>query len=121
MANFAWFETSSAALENYIHRFSMYDMTTLMAGKSDHYYGFYFGAALIISINNEVFLNYTDLPSTLKAEQGAWLVSLLKEANKPENRARHPWIIILGHQPMYCHTCVDEESCKADARTVRFI
>lgn len=25
-----------------------------------------------------------------------------QEANKPENRARYPWIVVMGHRPMYC-------------------
>ena len=26
----------------------------------------------------------------------------LQEANKPENRSKRPWIIVIGHKPMYC-------------------
>lgn len=36
-------------------------------------------------------------------------------ANKPENRAQRPWIIIYGHRPMYCSNndnddCTNKES-----------
>lgn len=33
--------------------------------------------------------------------QYRWLAEDLKKANKPENRARWPWIVTIGHRPMY--------------------
>ena len=33
-----------------------------------------------------------------------------QEASKPENRAKHPWIITMGHRPMYC-TNDDDDDC----------
>ena len=37
-------------------------------------------------------------------------ISLIQEATKPENRAKRPWIITMGHRPMYC-TNSDDDSC----------
>ena len=31
-----------------------------------------------------------------------------QEANKPENRVKRPWIITMGHRPMYCTNKVDD-------------
>lgn len=39
----------------------------------------------------------------------SWL--LFQEANKPENRARRPWIIAMAHRPMYCSNSNDPEHC----------
>ena len=35
---------------------------------------------------------------------------LSQEANKPENRAERPWIIVMGHRPMYCSNN-DSDDC----------
>lgn len=35
----------------------------------------------------------------------------IKEATAPENRTLRPWIITLGHRPMYC-TTKDNDDCK---------
>ncbi len=37
----------------------------------------------------------------------------MKKANEPENRARQPWIITMGHKPMYCSNN-DDEPCLVD-------
>ncbi|KAG1669121.1 Acid phosphatase type 7 [Nymphon striatum] len=34
----------------------------------------------------------------------------LSKAAEPENRKKHPWIIIMGHHPMYCST-TDKDDC----------
>lgn len=57
------------------------------------------GPLHVISLSTEVyyFLNYG--LKTL-VNQFLWLERDLKKANK--NRAKVPWIIVMGHRPMYC-------------------
>ena len=38
----------------------------------------------------------------------------LQEANKPENRAKRPWIITMGHRPMYCSNNDKDDCTKRD-------
>src|SRR5699024_3466768 len=115
---------SPANLANYLHRFSMFDMTAPanQTAKSDHYYAFHLGPALLISVNNEVYVNYYSVavPHTVRAEQEKWLVAVLEEANQPDMRARHPWIIVFGHQAMYCHSKPNEQGCKTENKKVKF-
>lgn len=42
-----------------------------------------------------------------------------KEANKPENRKNHPWIIVIGHRPMYCSNNFDPMHCDFENNIVR--
>jgi len=35
-------------------------------------------------------------------DQVQWVKNDLAEANKPENRALRPWIIVISHRPIYC-------------------
>lgn len=65
------------------------------------WYSFNMGPIHFISLNTEVyyFLNY-GLKSLVS--QYEWLENDLIEANLPENRLRRPWIVVMGHRPMYC-------------------
>ena len=48
-----------------------------------------------------------------------WLCGGLwcQEASKPENRAKRPWIITMGHHPMYCSN-TDNDDCTKDESIV---
>lgn len=73
-----------------------------MPGGTDRVmYSFNMGPLHIISISTEVyyFVNYGIKALIFQYE---WLENDLIEANLPENREKQPWIIVLGHRPMYC-------------------
>lgn len=46
-------------------------------------------------------------------------VFLLKEATAPENRTLRPWIITMGHRPMYCSNN-DRDDCTKFESVVSF-
>lgn len=73
-----------------------------MPGNTDSImYSFNLGPVHFISISTEVyyFVNYGIKPLVFQYE---WLEQDLIEANLPENRKQRPWIIVMGHRPMYC-------------------
>ncbi|XP_060531907.1 acid phosphatase type 7-like [Cylas formicarius] len=80
---------------NYRERFTMHESPASLMFSID------IGPAHIISISTEVyyFLNYGIKPLVFQYE---WLEEDLIRANLPENRKKHPWIIVVGHRPMYC-------------------
>ncbi|XP_022906271.1 acid phosphatase type 7 [Onthophagus taurus] len=88
---------------NYINRFSMPNK------HDDPFYSFNIGPLHIISISTELFyfLNYGLKPLAFQYE---WLENDLIEANLPENRENQPWIIVMGHRPMYCSN-TDKDDC----------
>ena len=47
------------------------------------------------------------------------VVLLFQEANKPENRKERPWIITMGHRPMYCSNADDPTICTNKDNAVR--
>ncbi|KAG1662294.1 Acid phosphatase type 7 [Nymphon striatum] len=74
--------------------------------------GFYnVGPTHIISIATGFYYFYWDTTGFQQmAVQYDWLIKDLQEATKPENRALRPWIVILGHKPMYCSNS-DGDDC----------
>lgn len=96
---------------HYRYRFSMPGLPNNL------YYSYNIGPVHIISFNTEYyyFLNY-GIKSLIF--QYMWLEKDLKEANKPENRRKHPWIITMGHRPMYCSDA-DKDDCTYEDDLVR--
>ena len=45
------------------------------------------------------FLNYG---KKMVAKQYEWLVADLEAADRKENRSKRPWVVLMGHRPMYC-------------------
>lgn len=66
---------------------------------NNHYHSMTVGPATVIMINTE-FYYYTKYGWSQIARQFEWLEAELKRANA--NRATAPWIIVLGHRPLYC-------------------
>ncbi|XP_020901933.1 acid phosphatase type 7 [Exaiptasia diaphana] len=87
---------------NYRRRFSM------PGNNSGIFYSWNIGPVHIISFSTEVyyFLKY-GLQQIIN--QYEWLKKDLEEANLPENRAKRPWIITMGHRPMYCSNVVGDD------------
>lgn len=76
---------------------------------NNHFYSFNVGPVHFISFSTEFyfFLNYG---WSQLMRQYNWLEQDLKKASSPENRAKRPWIVALGHRPMYCSTD-DRDDC----------
>lgn len=87
----------------------MYDMTSRQWTRDQHFYAFHLGPALIISLSTEYYY-FVQYGLAQILSQYRWLESVLEQANLPESRARHPWIITMGHRPMYC-TDDDTDDC----------
>jgi len=88
----------------------MFDMSSPGgASINNHFYAFHIGPALIISLSTE-FYYFVQYGFSQMLTQYVWLENVLREANEPQNRARHPWIITFGHRPMYC-TDDDGDDC----------
>ncbi|KAK7491398.1 hypothetical protein BaRGS_00017376, partial [Batillaria attramentaria] len=59
----------------------------------------------------------TEHDLTPNSTQHQWIVQDLKQAN--ENRARVPWVVLLGHRPLYCSSLVCWERCHKEAAVYR--
>ena len=55
--------------------------------------------ALLVYTEWYYFLNYG---KKMVAKQYEWLVADLEAADRPENRSKRPWVVLMGHRPMYC-------------------
>lgn len=101
---------------NYINRFSMINQ---FSGEiNNHFYSFNIGPAHIISFSTEFYF-YIEYGWNQIANQYKWLEQDLIEASKPENRLLRPWIITMGHRPMYCGVDHDDD-CAHKESIVRF-
>nr|XP_014351713.1 PREDICTED: iron/zinc purple acid phosphatase-like protein [Latimeria chalumnae] len=96
---------------NYRNRFSMPGDTQGL------WYSWNIGPAHIISFSTEVYF-YLKFGQDLIFRQYEWLKRDLEEANKPENRRLRPWIITMGHRPMYCSNN-DHDDCTSVLSYVR--
>lgn len=99
------------------YNFSHYKARFSMPGNENGLmYSFNLGPAHIISISTEFyyFINYGFKQIALQYD---WLTRDLEEANAPENRTVRPWIIIMGHRPMYCSNTDQDDCTKKDTLT----
>jgi 3',5'-cyclic AMP phosphodiesterase CpdA len=86
---------------NYVNRF------TMPGGSANLFYSFDIGQAHIIGFSTEVYY-YVEYGWQQIVNQFAWLENDLKAAQ--ENRDKVPWIITMGHRPMYCSN-YDSDDC----------
>ncbi len=92
---------------HYRHRFNM-PRSDINNG-FDMWYSFDIGQMHIISWSTEVlFARTQDIQS-----QYNWIENDLQKANK--NRAERPWIITIGHRPIYCSNADDDCIAKDSA------
>ncbi|KAH7730749.1 nucleotide pyrophosphatase/phosphodiesterase [Aphelenchoides avenae] len=93
---------------HYVNRFTMPD--------SEHnlFYSFDLGHAHFIAFSTEFYF-YTNYGWTQIANQWKWLIDDLEKANR--NRDKVPWIITMGHRPMYCSDFDGDDCTKYDSIT----
>ncbi|CAK9302444.1 unnamed protein product [Gordionus sp. m RMFG-2023] len=97
--------------------FTQYRNKFGMPGGRDMFFSFNLGPAHFISFSTEYYFFYRYGFWQVK-KQYEWLEKDLKEANKPENKAKRPWIITFGHRPMYCSNR-NVDDCTAHSSRVR--
>lgn len=83
---------------------------------NNHFFSFNVGPAHIISFSTE-FYYFTEYGIAQLFNQYNWIKQDLEKYNKPEMRAKYPWIITLGHRPMYCNGG-DNDDCRNRANRV---
>ncbi|XP_075547054.1 acid phosphatase type 7 isoform X3 [Dermacentor variabilis] len=91
---------------NYVNRFSMVDHTGRV---NNHFFSFDIGPAHIISLSTEFYF-FVEYGFLQIKNQYEWLEQDLKEATRAERRRERPWIITMGHRPMYCSNN-DRDDC----------
>ncbi|XP_005111668.1 acid phosphatase type 7 [Aplysia californica] len=96
----------------YRYRFSMPNAPWPMRVDS-LWYSLDIGQTHFVSINTETFL----YSSPLRDTQFMWLKEDLIKANK--NRKSVPWLIVMGHQPLYCSQSVMEVDCAKENSVLR--
>lgn len=100
----------------YTNRFNMPNKDgKTFGGDNNHFYSFNIGPIHIISFSTE-FYYYTQYGYDQIVNQFEWLEQDLINANKPENRAKQPWIITMAHRPMYCTNLMKDDCTNRDDR-----
>ena len=89
------------------YRFSMPDTPWPMP-VDRLWYSIDVGPVHFIALNTEVFYTLTDQQEKLLK----WLHDDLQSANS--RRDQHPWIVVLGHRPMYCSLTNTEDQSNLD-------
>lgn len=108
--------------ENFTHydsRFTMVNSAGPDKGRlNNYYYSFNTGPIHFVVISTEFyyFVDYSGV--TPLHNQYEWLKKDLEQANTPDERAKRPWIILLGHRPMYCSSR-DKDDCTKSTNILR--
>ncbi len=84
-------------------------------GDNNLFYSYNVGPIHIISFSTE-FYYFIEYGLDQVVRQYEWLEKDLINANKPENRAKQPWIVTMGHRPMYCTNQIQDDCTKFDDR-----
>lgn len=101
------------AAQNFSHydgRFSMVssveDSDSEALQINNHFYSFNLGRAHFIAYSTELHF-FKSFGASKIAQQFEWLEADLAAANRPEARVARPWIVTIGHRPMYSHFAAD--------------
>ncbi|KAJ0407415.1 hypothetical protein ATCC90586_003825 [Pythium insidiosum] len=78
------------------------------------FYSFEVGIVHFAVISTEIYFKKTLEPGIVERQE-RWLRDDLAKANA--NRAVTPWVIVIGHRPMYCTS--DESNCGRNAAKLR--
>ncbi|PAA79726.1 hypothetical protein BOX15_Mlig013175g4 [Macrostomum lignano] len=101
---------------NFSHYKNRFTMPKGFGGDGESmFYSFDLGPAHIIGISTEFYFFVEYGVDQLKSQYD-WLQADLERASK--NRAARPWIIIMGHRPMYCSND-DGDDCTFGALFMR--
>ncbi|CAI8049980.1 Acid phosphatase type 7 [Geodia barretti] len=93
----------------WLHNFTHYKNRFSMPGNSENYhYSWNIGPAHIISFSTEVYFFLEDGLKLIEW-QYHWLEQELQRVSAAEYRGERPWIIAMGHRPMYCSTNNDND------------
>ncbi|XP_022082973.1 acid phosphatase type 7-like [Acanthaster planci] len=101
---------------NFSHYKNRFTMPSYEANQN-LWYSWNIGPVHFVVFSTEVYFFLEDSKQT-KVNQLKWLEEDLKEASDPKNRTQHPWIITLGHRPMYCSD-LDGDDCNKNGSLVR--
>lgn len=102
------------------YNFSHYTSRFTMPGpESNLYYSFDVGPVHFVSLSTEVYY-FTEYGLKLMANQYAWLQHDLAVAASHENRRRRPWLVVMGHRPMYCSNS-DDPDCSLEYTRTGFL
>lgn len=101
----------------YAYNFSNYRNRFSMPGNSEGlFYSWNVGPAHIISISTEIYFDFVQDGIRLLDEQYNFLKADLEKATSPESRKERPWIIVMGHRPMYCSNSDGDDCTKEDSK-----
>ena len=93
-------------------------MTNQATGQlNNHFYSFNIGPMHVITLSSEFYF-FTEFGTAQISNQYHWLEEDLKQATKPEVRAKHPWILTMQHRPMYCSSN-NTDDCTRNESVVR--
>ncbi len=80
-------------------------------GSENMFYSFDVGPVHFVSVSTE-FYYYLNYGLQMVERQFRWVREDLRRANLPENRARRPWVVVVGHRPMYCSTSIVKDCAR---------
>ncbi|XP_075247846.1 acid phosphatase type 7-like isoform X2 [Convolutriloba macropyga] len=94
------------------HNFSEYRNRFTSPPPNVFFHSYNIGPIHLVMFNTEFY--YSDEYGTAQLQtQYNWLIEDLKVANEKSNREQQPWIIAVGHRPMYCSS-THYGDCKYD-------